>query len=108
MNILIPPHSFKQTLSPYQTPSPIQPPFPSIFPDPKYIKIPIPDPTQHILQSLLHPTPPTILNQLLTAPLRKPLDPFFPIFPHAHTPLIHIAPPSPLHLLPPQKRNPLF
>ncbi|WP_342462118.1 glycerate kinase [Bacillus sp. FSL R5-0286] len=108
MKIVIAPDSFKESLSAYETACAIERGFRSILPHAKYMKIPMADGGEGTVQSLVDATGGTIVQQVVTGPLGKPVDAFFGMLGDGQTAVIEMAAASGLHLVPPEKRNPLF
>ncbi|MEK5307783.1 glycerate kinase [Bacillus sp. FSL M8-0326] len=108
MKIVIAPDSFKESLSAYETACAIERGFRSILPDAEYMKIPMADGGEGTVQSLVDATGGTIVKQVVTGPLGKPVDAFFGMLGDGQTAVIEMAAASGLHLVPPEKRNPLF
>ncbi|MDJ0286469.1 MULTISPECIES: glycerate kinase [Bacillus] len=108
MKIVIAPDSFKESLSAYETACAIERGFRSILPYAEYMKIPMADGGEGTVQSLVDATGGTIVQQVVTGPLGKPVDAFFGMLGDGQTAVIEMAAASGLHLVPPEKRNPLF
>lgn len=108
MKIVIAPDSFKESLSAYETACAIERGFRSILPHAEYMKIPMADGGEGTVQSLVDATGGTIVQQVVTGPLGKPVDAFFGMLGDGQTAVIEMAAASGLHLVPPEKRNPLF
>lgn len=108
MKIVIAPDSFKESLSAYETACAIERGFRSILPDAEYMKIPMADGGEGTVQSLVDATGGKIVQQVVTGPLGKPVDAFFGMLGDGQTAVIEMAAASGLHLVPPEKRNPLF
>ncbi|MEI4789725.1 glycerate kinase [Bacillus sp. FJAT-53060] len=108
MKIVIAPDSFKESLSAYETACAIERGFRSILPNAEYIKLPMADGGEGTVQSLVDATGGHIVNQVVTGPLGEPVDAFFGMLGDGQTAVIEMAAASGLHLVPPEKRNPLF
>ncbi|WP_226567294.1 glycerate kinase [Bacillus stratosphericus] len=108
MKIVIAPDSFKESLSAYETACAIERGFRSILPNAEYIKLPMADGGEGTVQSLVDATGGHIVNQVVTGPLGEPVDAFFGMLGDGQTAVIEMAAASGLHLVLPEKRNPLF
>ncbi|MCC9089920.1 MULTISPECIES: glycerate kinase [Bacillus] len=108
MKIVIAPDSFKESLSAYETACAIERGFRSILPTAEYLKLPMADGGEGTVQSLVDATGGHIVNQVVTGPLGEPVDAFFGMLGDGQTAVIEMAAASGLHLVPPEKRNPLF
>ncbi|MFJ5964084.1 glycerate kinase [Bacillus sp. NPDC093026] len=108
MKIVIAPDSFKESLSAYETACAIERGFRAVLPDANYIKLPMADGGEGTVQSLVNATGGTIVNQVVTGPLGEQVDAFFGMLGDGQTAVIEMAAASGLHLVPPEKRNPLF
>ncbi|MGM0724739.1 MAG: glycerate kinase [Bacillota bacterium] len=108
MKIVIAPDSFKESLSAYETACAIERGFHAILPNAEYIKLPMADGGEGTVQSLVDATGGHIVNQVVTGPLGEPVDAFFGMLGDGQTAVIEMAAASGLHLVPQEKRNPLF
>ncbi|KEP25676.1 glycerate kinase [Bacillus zhangzhouensis] len=108
MKIVIAPDSFKESLSAYETANAIERGFRSILPNAEYIKLPMADGGEGTVQSLVDATGGHIVNHMVTGPLGEPVDAFFGMLGDGQTAVIEMAAASGIHLVPPEKRNPLF
>lgn len=108
MKIVIAPDSFKESLSAYETACAIERGFQAIWPDAEYIKLPMADGGEGTVQSLVDATGGHIINHVVTGPLGDPVDAFFGMLGDGETAVIEMAAASGLHLVPQEKRNPLF
>ncbi|WP_144525024.1 glycerate kinase [Bacillus pumilus] len=108
MKIVIAPDSFKESLSAYETACAIERGFQAILPDAEYVKLPMADGGEGTVQSLVDATGGYIIHHVVTGPLGDPVDAFFGMLGDGETAVIEMAAASGLHLVPQEKRNPLF
>lgn len=108
MKIVIAPDSFKESLTAYEAACAIERGFRSILPNAEYIKLPMADGGEGTVQSLVDATGGHIFHQVVTGPLGEPVDSFFGLLGDGQTAVIEMAAASGLHLVPSEKRNPLF
>ncbi|MFS0653847.1 glycerate kinase [Bacillus sp. 179-C3.3 HS] len=107
MKIVIAPDSFKESLSALETAHAIERGFRSILPNAEYMKIPMADGGEGTVQSMVDATGGHIVNQVVTGPLGEPVEAFFGMLGDGQTAVIEMSAASGLHLVPPEKRNPL-
>ncbi len=108
MKIVIAPDSFKESLSALEAANAIERGFKSIFPHAQYKKIPMADGGEGTVQSLADATDGRIIECTVTGPLGEPVQSFFGLMGDGKTAVIEMAAASGLHLVPPEKRNPLL
>lgn len=108
MKIVIAPDSFKESLTAMQAADAIEQGFKEVFPEAQYVKIPMADGGEGTVQSLVDATDGTIIRTKVTGPLGEPVEAFFGLFGDGTTAVIEMAAASGLHLVPPEKRNPLL
>ncbi|WP_144493230.1 glycerate kinase [Bacillus pumilus] len=108
MKIVIAPDSFKESLSAYEIACAIERGFQAILPDAEYVKLPMADGGEGTVQSLVDATGGYIIHHVVTGPLGDPVDAFFGMLGDGETAVIEMAAASGLHLVPQEKRNPLF
>lgn len=108
MKIVIAPDSFKESLTAMQAADAIEQGFKEVFPEAQYVKIPMADGGEGTVQSLVDATDGTIVRTKVTGPLGEPVEAFFGLFGDGTTAVIEMAAASGLHLVPPEKRNPLL
>ena len=108
MKIVIAPDSFKESLSALEVAEAIERGFKQVIPNAEYIKVPMADGWEGTVQSLVDATNGKIIRKKVTGPLGKPVDAFFGILGNKTTAVIEMAAASGLHLVPPEKRNPLI
>lgn len=107
MKIVIAPDSFKESLSALDAANAIERGFKSIFPDAQYKKMPMADGGEGTVQSVVDATGGSIIERSVTGPLGDPVQAFFGLMGDGKTAVIEMAAASGLHLVPPEKRNPL-
>ncbi|MBG9447712.1 glycerate kinase [Cytobacillus firmus] len=108
MKIVIAPDSFKESLSALEAANAIERGFKSIFPHAQYKKMPMADGGEGTVQSLADATDGRIIECTVTGPLGEPVQAFFGLMGDGKTAVIEMAAASGLHLVPPEKRNPLL
>lgn len=108
MKIVIAPDSFKESLSALEAANAIERGFKSIFPNAQYKKMPMADGGEGTVQSLVDATNGRIIECIVTGPLGEPVQAFFGLMGNGKTAVIEMASASGLHLVPPEKRNPLL
>ena len=108
MKIIIAPDSYKESLTAMEVSNAIEAGFKQIFPHAKYHKLPMADGGEGTVQSLIDATNGHIITQSVTGPLRDPVEGFYGITGDGKTAIIEMAAASGLHLITPEKRNPLI
>ncbi|URM31127.1 glycerate kinase [Cytobacillus firmus] len=108
MKIVIAPDSFKESLSALEAANAIERGFKSIFPNAQYKKMPMADGGEGTVQSLVDATNGRIIECIVTGPLGEPVQAFFGLMGNGKTAVIEMASASGLHLVSPEKRNPLL
>lgn len=108
MKIVIAPDSFKESLSALEAANAIERGFKSIFPHAQYKKMPMADGGEGTVQSLADATDGRIIECTVTGPLGEPVQSFFGLTGDGETAVIEMAAASGLHLVSPEKRNPLL
>jgi glycerate 2-kinase len=108
MKIVIAPDSFKESLTALEVAQSIEKGMQKVLPDASYVKIPMADGGEGTVQSLVDATRGKILSKTVTGPLGEPVEAFFGITGDEKTAVIEMAAASGLHLVPAEKRNPLF
>ncbi|MBD1380915.1 glycerate kinase [Metabacillus arenae] len=108
MKIVIAPDSFKESLTALEVASSIEKGFKQVFPDATYIKVPMADGGEGTVQSLVDATEGQIIEKIVIGPLGNPVPAFFGMLGDGKTAVIEMAAASGLHLVPPEKRNPLL
>ncbi|MCM3706042.1 MULTISPECIES: glycerate kinase [Cytobacillus] len=107
MKIVIAPDSFKESLSALEAANAIERGVKSIFPNAKYKRMPMADGGEGTVQSLVDATNGRVIERTVTGPLGEPVQAFFGLMGDGKTAVIEMAAASGLHLVPPEKRNPL-
>lgn len=108
MKIVIAPDSFKESLSALQVAEAIETGMKQILPDAEYIKVPMADGGEGTVQSLADALGGKILTVSVTDPLGGKCQASFAVSGDGQTAVIEMASASGLHLVPPDKRNPLY
>lgn len=108
MKIVIAPDSFKESLTALQVADSIEKGFSRIYPEVEIIKVPMADGGEGTVQSLVDATKGQLVYKTVTGPLGEPVDAFLGILGNGKTAVIEMAAASGLHLVPAEKRNPLF
>ncbi|SMG36598.1 glycerate kinase [Cedecea sp. NFIX57] len=108
MKIVIAPDSFKESLSAMQVAEAIEQGFREIYPNAEYIKLPMADGGEGTVESMVAATHGQIIPVTVTGPLGLPVEAFFGITGDGETAIIEMAAASGLHLVQPEKRNPLL
>lgn len=107
MKIIIAPDSFKESLTALEVANAIEAGFSTIYPDAKFIKIPMADGGEGTVQSLVDATKGSLKKIEVTAPLGNKVTSFFGLSGDHKTAIIEMAAASGLHLVPNESRNPL-
>lgn len=108
MRILIAPDSFKESLSALEVANAIELGFRQVFPTADYIKVPMADGGEGTVQSLIDATNGQIISVTVNDPLGRPTESFLGLSGDKKTAIIEMAAASGLHLVEPEKRNPLI
>lgn len=108
MKIVIAPDSFKESLTALEVATAIETGFKRVFPDAEYVKLPMADGGEGTVQSLVDATQGKLIECEVTAPLGEKVKSFFGLSGDGKTAIIEMAAASGLHLVPPEKRNPLL
>lgn len=107
MKIIIAPDSYKESLTAMEVAEAIEAGFKKIFTDAEYIKLPMADGGEGTVQSLVDATDGSIVTCEVTGPLGQTVEGFFGLMGDGSTAIIEMAAASGLHLVAPEKRNPL-
>jgi glycerate kinase len=107
MKIIIAPDSYKESLTAMEVADAIEAGFKKIFTDAEYIKLPMADGGEGTVQSLVDATGGSIVTCDVTGPLGQTVEGFFGLMGDGSTAIIEMAAASGLHLVEPEKRNPL-
>lgn len=108
MKIVIAPDSFKESLTALEAATAIETGFKRLFPDAEYLKLPMADGGEGTVQSLVDATQGKIVECGVTSPLGEKINSFFGLSGDGKTAIIEMAAASGLHLVLPEKRNPLI
>lgn len=108
MKFVIAPDSFKESLTALEVAAAIETGFKRVFPDADYVKLPMADGGEGTVQSLVDATQGKLIECEVTAPLGDKVKSFFGLSGDGKTAIIEMAAASGLHLVPPEKRNPLL
>ncbi|HHF3673402.1 TPA: glycerate kinase [Haemophilus influenzae] len=108
MKFVIAPDSFKESLTALEVATAIETGFKLVFPDADYVKLPMADGGEGTVQSLVDATQGKLIECEVTAPLGDKVKSFFGLSGDGKTAIIEMAAASGLHLVPPEKRNPLL
>lgn len=107
MKIIIAPDSYKESLTAMEVAEAIEAGFKKIFTDAEYIKLPMADGGEGTVQSLVDATSGSIVTCDVTGPLGQTVEGFFGLMGDGSTAIIEMAAASGLHLVEPERRNPL-
>ena len=108
MKFVIAPDSFKESLTALEVATAIETGFKRVFPDADNVKLPMADGGEGTVQSLVDATQGKLIECEVTAPLGDKVKSFFGLSGDGKTAIIEMAAASGLHLVPPEKRNPLL
>lgn len=108
MKFVIAPDSFKESLTALEVATAIETGFKRVFSDADYVKLPMADGGEGTVQSLVDATQGKLIECEVTAPLGDKVKSFFGLSGDGKTAIIEMAAASGLHLVPPEKRNPLL
>ncbi|GBC99191.1 Glycerate 2-kinase [bacterium HR17] len=107
MTILIAPDSFKGSASARQAVQAIADGLRIALPDAHFDLVPMADGGEGTVEALVAATGGHIVRCTVTGPLGEPVEAFFGVLGDGATAVIEMAAAAGLHLVPPQKRNPL-
>lgn len=107
MKIVIAPDSFKESLTALEVANAIERGLKRVFPNAEYVKLPMADGGEGTVQSLIDATGGRLIECEVTAPLGNKVKSFFGLSGDGQTAIIEMAAASGLHLVEPDKRNPL-
>ena len=108
MKIVIAPDSFKESLNAFEVANAIEKGFKHIFPDATYVKVPMADGGEGMVQALIDATQGKLMEMEVTAPLGNSIIASFGISGDGKTAMIEMAAASGLALVPKEQRNPLL
>lgn len=108
MKIVIAPDSYKESLTAMEVATAIEHGFKEVMPNAEYIKLPMADGGEGTVQSLVDATNAHIVTAKVTGPLGETVEGFYGLLGDGFTAVIEMAAASGLHLVEPNKRNPLL
>lgn len=108
MKIVIAPDSFKESLTAEEVSAAIARGLRTVFSDAEIVEVPLADGGEGTVQALVAATGGRIIEKKVTGPLGNSVTAFFGILGDGKTAVIEMAAASGLHLIPLEKRNPLF
>ncbi|MGN7893325.1 glycerate kinase [Bacillus sp. 22475] len=108
MKVVIASDSYKESLKAIEVCEAIERGFRAIFPNAKYVKIPIGDGGEGTVESLVDATGGRIISISVTGPLRESVQAFYGMSKDKKTAFIEMAAASGLQHVPVEKRNPLI
>lgn len=108
MKVVIASDSYKESLKAIEVCEAIERGFRAIFPNVKYVKIPIGDGGEGTVESLVDATGGRIISISVTGPLRESVQAFYGVSKDKKTAFIEMAAASGLQHVPVEKRNPLI
>ncbi|MED2751254.1 glycerate 2-kinase [Bacillus thuringiensis] len=108
MKVVIASDSYKESLKAIEVCEAIERGFRAIFPNAKYVKIPIGDGGEGTVESLVDATGGRILSISVAGPLRESVQAFYGVSKDKKTAFIEMAAASGLQHVPVEKRNPLI
>lgn len=108
MKVIIAPDSFKESIDALGVANAIEKGFRKVFPDVDIVKIPMADGGEGTVQSIISVTNGKIMRKNVTGPLGETVEAYFGILGDRQTAIIEMAAASGLHLVPKEKRNPLW
>ncbi|WP_367672269.1 glycerate kinase [Serratia symbiotica] len=104
--VVIAPDSFKESLSALEVADAIECGFSQIFPQVRYIKLPMADGGEGTVESMVAATDGEIIELVVTGPLGRPVQAFYGLLGDGETAVIEMAAASGLHLVPNGQRDP--
>jgi len=108
MRVVIAPDSFKGSASAKEVAQAIADGLKVALPDSEFDLVPMADGGEGTVEALVVATGGKIVTKRVTGPLGEPVDAFFGILGDGETAVIEMAAAAGLHLVPPEKRNPLL
>jgi glycerate kinase len=108
VKVVIASDSYKESLKAIEVCEAIERGFRAIFPNAKYVKIPIGDGGEGTVESLVDATGGRIISISVTGPLRESVQAFYGMSKDKKTAFIEMAAASGLQHVPVEKRNPLI
>ncbi len=107
MRFIIAPDSFKGSFSAKEVAQAIAEGLREALPDAECDLVPMADGGEGTVEALIAATGGEIVKVRVTGPLGEPVDAFFGLLGDRHTAVIEMAAAAGLHLVPPEKRNPM-
>ena len=107
MKIVIAPDSYKESLTAIEVAMEIEAGFREIFPQAKYVKLPMADGGEGTVAALVAATGGSLVAQEVTGPLGEPIEAYYGLTGDGKTAVIEMAAACGLALVAPQLRNPL-
>lgn len=108
MKIVIAPDSFKECMTALAVANAIEAGFKKVYPSAEYVKIPMADGGEGTLQSLIDATQGEMRQVVVTSPIGEKITASLGLSGDKKTAIIEMASASGLHLVPYDKRNPLY
>ncbi len=108
MRLVIAPDSFKGSASAKEVAQAIADGLKTALPEAEFDLVPMADGGEGTVEALVAATNGKIITKRVTGPLGEPVDAFFGILGDGETAVIEMAAAAGLHLVPPEKRNPLI
>ncbi|MFD0048732.1 glycerate kinase [Actinomycetes bacterium NPDC127524] len=108
MKIVIAPDSFKESMTAMQAADSIEKGFRRVFRSAEIIKVPLADGGEGTVQALVNATGGKIIEKEVTGPLGERVNAKFGISGNGENAVIEMAAASGIHLVPYEKRNPLY
>ncbi|QNK31486.1 glycerate kinase [Serratia sp. JUb9] len=104
--VVIAPDSFKESLSALEVATAIERGFRQIYPDARYVKLPMADGGEGTVDAMVAATDGQIVNVTVTGPLGQPVEAFYGLLGDGKTAVIEMAAASGLHLASGDRRDP--
>jgi len=108
MKIVIAPDSYKESLSAPDVAEVIEKGFREIFPDARYVRVPLADGGEGTVEAMIAATQGKECHAQVTGPLNSKVDAVWGLSGDGNTAFIEMAAASGLGLVPPDKRDPLL
>lgn len=107
MKVVIAPDSFKESLSALVVANAIEEGFRIVYPNADFVKVPMADGGEGLVQSLVDSLDGIIISRDVTGPLGEKVEAFFGLIHDGKTAVIEMAAAAGLHLVSREDRNPL-
>jgi len=108
MNVIVAPDSFKGSLTALEAADAIVQGVRDVFPDAEIVAIPLADGGEGTVEALVRATEGKILKATVTGPMGDPTEAHFGLLGDDVTGVVEMAQAAGLHLVAPEKRNPLL